>query len=206
MDVCGEAASSREALRQIEGLAPDVAIVDISLEDTHGLDLLDSLQAFTPQTEVLIYSMYDEEAYATRAVHAGASGYLEKSEPPEKIPEAVLAVAQGEIYLSQDMSSQVLKKVAGRAPSESDGPGAVLTDRELMVFQMIGLGYNRTEIQERLSLARKTVETYRRRAKKKLGCNSFSELYQRAVQWTDDQASLPPGGTVPTEGAKARRS
>lgn len=191
MGVCGEAAASREALRQIEGLGPEVAIVDLSLEDAHGLDLLENLQAFAPETEALIYSMFDEEAYAERSIRTGASGYIQKSTAPEDIVEAIRAVAQGKIYLSQRMTSQVLKKVTGRAPSESNRPGEDFTDRELMVFQMIGLGYSRREIQERLSLARKTVETYRRRAKKKLDCDSISDLYRRAVQWTDGQASLP---------------
>lgn len=200
MDVCGEAASSNEALRQIEGLAPDVAVLDISLEDAHGLDLVESLQAFASDTEALIYSMFEEEAYAVRAVHAGASGYLEKSEPPEKVPEAIRTVAEGEIYLSSRMFSQTLKQAAGRLPVRSaqsgpNGPAEALSDRELEVFQMLGLGYSLQEIQERLSLARKTVETYRRGARHKLGCETPHELYQRAVQWTDGQASLPKGPT-----------
>lgn len=192
VDVCGEAASSGEALRQIEGLAPDVAIVDISLEDAHGFDLLENLQAFVPETEALVYSMYEEETYAMRAINAGASGYLKKSVAPEKITEAIRAVAKGEIFLSQNMSSKALKKVAGRAPSKTKGPGELLSDRELEVFQMLGLGYSVRDIQERLSLAQKTVETHRRRARKKLGCETLSDLYRRALRWTNSQASLPP--------------
>lgn len=198
MDVCGEAASSDEAMRQIEGLAPDVAIIDLSLADAHGLDLLENLQAFVPETETLVYSMYEEEAYATRAIHVGASGYLKKSEPLEKIGEAIRTVAEGEMYLSARMFSRTLKKAAGRSSAESSqsetaDPAEALSDRELEVFQMIGLGYSLQEITGRLSLARKTVETYRRGAKEKLGCDSLHELFQRAVRWTDGQASLPAG-------------
>lgn len=191
IELCGEASSSSEAIRKIEKAEPEVAVIDISLKDAYGLDLLENLQAFIPETKALVYSMYEEEAYAMRAVQSGASGYLQKSESPNEIIEAIRVVARNEIYLSSHMSSQFLKRVAGRAEADSTDPAETLTDRELAVFQMLGLGYSREEIQERLSLARKTVETHRRRAKKKLGCDSINELYQEAVRWTDGQAFLP---------------
>lgn len=213
IDVCGEAATSGEAFRQIEEITPDVVVLDISLEDAHGLDLLETLQAFVSETEALVYSMYNEEVYAERAIRAGALGYLEKSEPPKKIIEAIQSVAGGEVYLSQRMFSESLKKVTGRAQSEkatpesaqseSKHPVKVLSDRELIVFQMTGLGYSRAEIQERLNLARKTVEFHRRGVKKKLNCGSFHELYWRAVEWTHVQPSFPAGKEEHWEPEKA---
>ena len=134
--------------------------------------------------------MYDEMVYAERAIQAGASGYLMKDQPTEELIEAIRVVDQGEVFLSRDMASQILNKVARGESSEPSFPIEEFTDRELAVFQMLGEGCSIEEIQNRLNLARKTVETYRRRAKEKLGFESVSKLLQFAVQW----ASAPGAG------------
>lgn len=184
MEVCGEASSADEAFRQIEELEPDVAVIDISLDDTHGLDLVQNLQAQHPEVQNMVFSMWDEAVYAERAIRAGASGYLMKSGSTDELIEAIRTVNRGEVYLSRSMSSRILNKVARGEASEPSFPVDELTDRELAVFQMIGEGYSIEEIQDRLNLARKTVETYRRRAKEKLDYDSVSKLLQFAVQWT----------------------
>ena len=190
IEVCGTATTSADAFRQIEEIEPDTAVIDISLEDAHGLDLVQNLQSQCPEIQIVVYSMYDEMVYAERAIQAGASGYLMKDEPPEELVEAIRVVDQGEVFLSREMASQILNKVARGESSEPSFPIEDFTDRELAVFQMLGEGYSIEEIQDRLNLARKTVETYRRRAKEKLGFESVSKLLQFAVQW----ASAPGAG------------
>ena len=196
IEVCGETGSSEKAFRQIEKLNPDVAVIDISLEDAHGLDLVQNVRAQYPDIQVMVFSMYDEMVYAERAIRAGASGYLMKSKSTEELIEAIRVVNDGEVFLSRDMASRILNKVARGEASEPSFPIDELTDRELAVFQMLGEGHSIEEIQDRLNLARKTIETYRRRAKEKLGLDSVSKLLQYAVQWA----------SAPGEGAESLRS
>ncbi len=189
MDLCGESGSSEEAFRDIEELKPDVAIVDISLDDAHGLDLVRNVRAQYPDVRILVFSMYDEHVYAERAIRAGASGYLMKSEPTQNIITAIRRVHEGDVYLSDNMSSRISNEAAAGRTSEPSFAIDELTDREMAVFQMLGQGYNVEEIQDRLSLSRKTIETHRRRAKEKLGFDTVSELLQYAVRWTDGQST-----------------
>lgn len=195
IDVCGITGSSTDALRQIEELQPDVIVVDISLEDGHGLELIEHTQSRCPDIEFIVFSMYDEMVYAERAIRRGASGYLMKNEPVEELISGIRAVNDGDVYLSDSMSSRILNKVARGDNPDPGFPIDELTDRELAVFQMLGEGYNIEEIQDRLSIARKTVEAYRRRAKEKLGFNSVTELLQYAVKWSiapGDGSETPP--------------
>lgn len=188
LEVCGECGSSEEAFRGIETLRPDVAVVDLSLSDAHGLDLIQNINAQFPEVQVVVYSMYDEFVYAERAIRAGASGYVTKARTTADLIDAIRTAHEGEVYLSRKMSSRILNRVARGKTDDASFPIDELTDRELAVFQMLGEGYGVGEIQERLSLARKTVETYRRRAKEKLGVESVSKLLQYALQWTSANA------------------
>lgn len=191
MDIqfCGECGSSEEAFRQVENIRPDVAVVDLSLSDAHGLDLIQNIRAQCPEVQVVVYSMYDEDVYAERAIRAGASGYVMKAKPTANLVEAIRTAHDGEVYLSRKMSSQILNRVARGEAEEASFPIDQLTDRELAVFQMLGEGYGVSEIQDRLNLARKTVETYRRRAKEKLDLDSVSKLLQYALQWNSTNGS-----------------
>lgn len=191
IEICGMATSSGEAFSEIEEIEPDTAVIDISLGDAHGLDLVQNLRSQCPDVRIVVYSMYDEMVYAERAIKAGASGYLMKDQPTEELIEAIRVVNDGEVFLSRDMASRILNKVARGESSDPTFPIEEFTDRELAVFQMLGEGYGIDEIRDRLNLARKTVETYRRRAKEKLGFDSVSKLLQFAVQW----ASAPGEGT-----------
>ena len=192
MDLVGLAGSADEAFDIIRTTRPDVAVVDISLGDAHGLDLVQNLRAEVDTLEVVVFSMYDEAVYAERALRAGARGYVRKSEPTAAVTEAIRAAAAGEIYLARRAASRILSKVAfggtGRSESSGGEPGLEdLTDREMAVFQLLGQGRPPEEIADRLNLSRKTVETYRRRAKEKLGFESVTELLQFAIQWTYSQ-------------------
>ena len=184
IEVVAQAGTADEALHRVEETQPDVVIVDISLEDAHGLDLVQNIRAQYENVQVIVFSMYDEHVYAERAIRAGAAGYLMKSEPTQAVVEAVRTAARGEVYLSRPMATRLLSMAArGR----SSGPSFMLdelTDREMAVFQFLGEGYSVDDISDQLHLSRKTVETYRRRAKEKLGYETVTELLQHAVQWS----------------------
>lgn len=188
MELVGQASNADEAFQLVQKMQPDVAVIDISLEDAHGLDLVQNIRAQYPKVQVVVFSMYDESVYAERAIRAGASGYLMKSEPTQSVVEAIRSVMQGEVYLSRRMASRMLSKIA---TGRSSSPGFAidqLTDREMAVFQMLGEGYSVQEITQRLNLSRKTVETYRRRVKEKLDFETVAELLQYAVQWRYGQS------------------
>jgi len=182
MSMCGDCESSEEALQQVEALRPDVVVLDLSLGDTHGMELIETIKDRWPEVQVVVYSMHDEGVYAERAVRVGAAGYVMKGEPTEQLISAIQAADDGEIYLSEDVESSILRQTAG------DGGGVhfpidELSARELKVFRMLGEGQSVEEIAERLELAGKTVEGHRRRAKEKLGTGSVSNLQQYASLW-----------------------
>lgn len=206
MTLAGVAGSAAEAFDVLRRGNPDVAVVDISLGDAHGLDLVQSLRAERAGLQVVVFSMYDEAVYAERALRAGALGYVRKSEPTSAVTEAIRAAADGEIYLARRAASRLLARVALggesrslRGPQPDGAPGVQrgggsalrgpsgldeLTDREMAVFQLLGQGRPADDIADRLNLSRKTVETYRRRAKEKLGLESVTALLQFAIRWT----------------------
>ncbi len=193
MSLTGVAGSAAEAFEVMRGGDPDVAVVDISLGDAHGLDLVQSLRAERPGLKVVVFSMYDEAVYAERALRAGALGYVRKSEPTSSVTDAIRAAAEGEIYLARRAASRLLARVAnGTDAGDGEATGlSELTDREMAVFQLLGQGQTADDISDRLNLSRKTVETYRRRAKEKLGLDSVAELLQFAIRWTYAQDGSP---------------
>lgn len=181
MSMCGESETFEEALRQVGDLQPDVVVIDLSLRDTHGTDLIRTVKDRWPEVQIVVYSMHDEVVYAERAIRAGASGYVMKGEPTEQLINAIQAAAEGDVYLSRDVKSSILR-------SAGDGTGVhfpidELSERELKVFRMLGEGQSVDEIADRLDIADKTVEGHRRRAKEKLGTGSVSNLQQYAALW-----------------------
>lgn len=184
MRLVGESGTATRALRLLERHTPDVVVVDISLEDAHGLDLVEEIRSRFPSVRIVVFSMYDESVYAERAIRAGASGYIMKSAPTENVVAAIQSVHQGDVYLSRRMSSRILSKVIRQEDYAFTSATEQLTDREMTVFQMMGEGKSVRDIADELDLSRKTIETYRRRAKEKLGFETVDELLQYAVQWT----------------------
>jgi DNA-binding NarL/FixJ family response regulator len=183
MEVCGEADDKDEALRGIASSEPDLAIVDLRLRDSDGLDLVRDICDRHPKVLSLVLSMQDESLTAERAVRAGARGYISKREAPGKIIEAVRKVLGGEIYWSEKAAAQVASKIA--SPSRPASSSAVdhLSERELQVFEQIGLGKSTNEIAVLLHIDVSTVETYRARIKEKFNLKSGSELLQHAIRW-----------------------
>lgn len=183
--VCGEADNIADAIGLIRRTKPDIAIVDLTLRGSSGLELIKDLKAQGLEVPVLVLSMHDEELYAERVLRAGARGYISKHEATSTLAEAIEQVVSGEIYLGRKITAQVLKKLSGGGSSMAAGLD-LLADRELEVFQLIGKGYNSRRIAEQLHLGESTVETYRARIKEKLGLKDAAELYTRAALWVRD--------------------
>lgn len=166
----------------MKDLQPDIAIVDITLKDTYGIELIKEFKDRYPKLPILVLSMHDESLYGERALRAGARGYLTKQEATKKVIDAIRKVLAGEIYVSEKMASTILNKVAGRPATEGGLPTDVLTDRELEVFQLLGQGKTVKEIADALFLSAKTVEAHREHIKQKMKFKSSAELLRYAIQ------------------------
>jgi DNA-binding NarL/FixJ family response regulator len=180
--VSGEAPSAEEALTKIDAALPDVVIVDLTLGDTGGLELLKSLKARHPELPALVLSMHDESYYAERCLRAGARGYIMKKEAIEQVEHAVRQVLDGKVYVSPRMSDQFLEAVGG---ARAGSPVSRLTDRELEVFECIGEGLGASEIARKLRLSVKTIESYQAKLKDKLNLKDTSQLFQFALHWVE---------------------
>jgi DNA-binding NarL/FixJ family response regulator len=181
--VCGEAGNTRQAFELSEKTQPDVVIVDISLGDECGIDLIKGLKSRDDQVKMLVISMHDELLYSERSLRAGAMGYLNKHEAIDKTIEAIRRVLDGKIYLSNQMADRALQRFVGENGKGSNSPVDALTDRELQVFKLIGKGLTTQQITEKLSVGTKTIETYRHRIRAKLDLRNSSELTVKAAQW-----------------------
>jgi DNA-binding NarL/FixJ family response regulator len=183
-----EAGSVGEALQVLAELPPpDVAIIDLSLPDGNGIDLIKRLRSKYPDMLVLVSSMHDEELFAERALLAGAAAYINKQETAECIIDAIRQIVRGRVYLSPRTAQQVPEKSSSSASAGSTSPVHLLSNRELEVYQLIGQGHTTAEIAELLVLSVKTIETYRAHIKRKLGLSSGAALTRSAVQWSLDQ-------------------
>src|SRR5579864_1441602 len=155
--VCGQGEDAYQSLRAIKDAKPDLALVDISLRNSDGIELLKELRAAAPELPVLILSMHDESLYAERALRAGARGYIMKQEAPQTLLSAVRKVLTGEVYVSQKMSAALLQRMVGSRHSSGRPDSALpmdrLTDRELEVFRLIGAGLSVKDIAEKLYLS-----------------------------------------------------
>ncbi len=183
LKVCGEASDVIGALEGIQNLRPDLAVVDLSLKNSNGLDLIKDLKARESKLPILVLSMHDESLYAERVLRAGAMGYVSKQETTRNILLAIRRVLSGDIHVSPDLAGVLVKRLVGGLHNPDVAPLARLADRELEVFQLIGRGHGTRKIAENLGLSVKTVESYRARIKEKLHINDGIQLLQRAVQW-----------------------
>jgi len=180
--ICGSAGSVRETMPLVRKLKPDAVVVDITLGDGNGLDLIAELHEFDPKLPILALSMHDEAVYAERAMRAGAKGYIMKSEAMDKVRSAIRRVLGGEIYVSEKMTARMLQKLVNLR--EASSPLDALTDREFQVFRMLADDLGPTEIAKRLSVSVKTIETHREHIKDKLELKSGAELKRFAMQWS----------------------
>lgn len=180
--VCGQAENAREALGVIERERPDIVLVDLSLRDSSGLDLIKQLAS--GPVKVLVVSMHDEATWSERALAAGALGYVHKSNATREIVLAIRRVMTGRPYVSESIGERLLRKVVGgMAPEALEDPVAMLSDRELEIFHRIGEGKTTQAIGDALCLSPKTVQTYRQRIKQKLGIDTAADLSSQATRW-----------------------
>ena len=182
LEVCGEADDVPSALALFARSDPDLAVIDISLPDGNGLDLVRRIAEHHPRVRILVWSMYPAHLYAERALRAGAHGYLNKGEATSQLLTAVRTILQGKIHLCGDLADRLLRRVVGRR-TEDLAPIDTLSDRELEAFGLIGEGLTTEEIATRMHISPKTVETFRSRIKEKLGLPNMTQLIQRAAQW-----------------------
>ena len=187
LEICGEAGDMAEALRQIDALDPDLAIIDLSLAGGSGLDLIEHVKSHNRELPMLVASMHDETLYAERVLAAGARGYINKQEAQERIVRAIRRVLDGKVYLSERMTERMLSGMVDSNHEKRDIDS--LSNRELQVFELIGQGIPTGRIAERLNLSTKTIETHQAHIKKKLGLDSAHELTQRAIRWVMAQES-----------------
>jgi DNA-binding NarL/FixJ family response regulator len=183
--VCGQAADSAGAFNAMLHESADLAVVDLALPGESGLELIKKLQALTPQPRVLVLSMHDESSYAERALRAGALGYVMKHETTDKVIDAIRAVLQGQLYVSTTLAAQLAKKFVGARPATDASIAGLLSDRELEIFRLLGLGHETRRIAENLSISQKTVQVYCGRIKEKLGLTNANELIREAVRWVE---------------------
>lgn len=185
--VCGESDNAQDALRMIEETKPDIAIVDIWLKGTNGLELIKELKARNSKVLVLVLTMHEESMYAERALRAGASGYVTKHQSAEHLREAIEQVFRGEIYLSGQITARLLQMLS--TPEQEGKVITPLSPREAEVFQLLGQGLSNREIAEQLQMGEKTVHSHRFRIKEKLGIRHTAELYNQAARRLEDQGS-----------------
>jgi DNA-binding NarL/FixJ family response regulator len=182
LEVCGEAEDLPGAMTLLASARPEVAIIDISLKNSNGIELIRRIKDRHDAVRILVWSMHPEKLYAERALRAGAHGYLNKGQPTRHVLDAVRTILQGRVYVSGALADQLLRRVVGQT-SEGRSPIESLSDRELEAFQLIGEGLTTEAIAEKMHVSPKTVETFRARIKDKLGISNLPELIQRAAQW-----------------------
>jgi DNA-binding NarL/FixJ family response regulator len=185
--VSGEAEDRHEAIKAILAKLPDLAIVDLTLKNSDGLELIKDIHSRWPKLRVLVVSMHDESLYAERAIRAGAMGYITKQEATRKILLAIRRVLAGSIYLNETIATRLISRLMSHADHPTATPAESLADRELQVFELTGRGLNTHDIALQLRIAVKTVETYRARIKEKLKLKDASELLQLAIAWSRNQ-------------------
>lgn len=180
---CGEADSRISALEAMESTHPDLALVDLNLKNSNGLELIKDLQIRSPGLKVLVISAYDESFYAERVLRAGAHGYLTKEEGMNRLLEAIRLVLAGKPCLSENVAASIIRKSMGGTPQPSNPSHESLSDRELEILELLGSGFVSREIAKSLNLSIKTVESHREHIKQKLGLRNAAQLVKYAFHW-----------------------
>ena len=187
LEVCGESNELKGTVGKIRESTPDLVLLDISLKDVSGIELLKDLKKSRIDVPVLVLSMHDELIYADRAMRSGAKGYIMKQEPADRLLEAVRRVLEGKLYLSEKMTERMLAIQFEKKSRSGESPVEHLSNRELEVLELIGLGLSTHQIAKRVNLNVKTVGTYWEKLKKKLNLKSGVELARFAIHWIDEE-------------------
>lgn len=192
LEVCGEAETAAQAMELVGAQTPDLVLLDLTLPDKSGLELIKDLLAPYPTQAILVVSMHDESIYAERVLKAGGRGYVMKQEGGKRLIEAIRRVLTGQIAVSEKMAGRILELFSGRRSPTADSPVQTLTDREFEIFQLIGQGRKTSDIAKRLHLSVKTVEVHRLHIKAKLKLPDATSLIREAVRWVEGHG----GGAV----------
>ncbi len=191
LEVCGEAEDHQTALEAIKALRPDMVLVDISLKNSNGLNLLKDIALQFPDVTTLAVSMHDEYTYAIRCLKAGAKGYIMKQEGIEKIRDAIRCVLSGKTYLSEEMTQNAVGQFGPGRAVPGSSPVEALSNRELELFQLTGQGKEISEIAEIMNISPRTVEVHRSHIKKKLGLRTSTDIFQMAYEWLRQNGMQP---------------
>lgn len=183
LKVIGEAEDAATALQLITHTSPDIALVDLSLKNSNGIELIKDLNKQCPKVPILVVSLHDENLYAERCLRAGARGFIMKTEATDNVMTAIRLVLSGEIYLSPAMRNRMLSRFTTRGDVDRDSVLESLSDREFEVFQLMGKGQKTRIIADKLNLSVKTIETYKAHLKTKLNLEDATELIQVAIEW-----------------------
>jgi len=183
--ICGEAEDSAAAITGIAKTRPDVALVDISLKNESGLELVKNLESQFPLVALIVLSMHDEALYAERALRAGARGYVMKRESTKSVLASIRRVLEGGVYVSERVVNSMARRFSSSSKGAESSPVERLSDRELEIFRLLGQGRTTAQIAEDLHLSLKTVQAYCARAKEKFGVSSLGELLRAAIRWED---------------------
>jgi DNA-binding NarL/FixJ family response regulator len=183
--VCGDAEDSSQAIIGIANTQPDVALIDISLKDESGLELVKNLKKQFPFIGLIVLTMHDETLYAERALRAGARGYVMKREATKSVLASIRRVLEGGVYVSEKIINRLIQGPRVSNQTSVTSPVERLSDRELEIFRLLGQGRTTAQIAADLKLGLKTIQTHCARAKEKLGVSSLTELLCAAVRWED---------------------
>lgn len=186
--VCGEADDAAVAQQAIAAAKPDVAVVDLALKNSSGLELIKDLKQTCPTVAVVVLSMHDELLYAERVFRAGARGYVMKRDSTKKIVEAIRLVRDGKRYMSPQVAAVMAEKLVDGQPSNV-APVTRLSDRELEVFELLGQGLETSHIAASLHVSVKTVQSFYARIKEKFNLETERELLREAVRWQENRST-----------------
>jgi DNA-binding NarL/FixJ family response regulator len=192
--VCGEAEDFPGALRVVRETSPDLVIIDITLKNRNGIELIKDIRLQYPDMKIIVLSMHDEKVYAERALRAGAKGYIMKHEAPETIIKVIRHVMDNNIYVSNEIATRIFNMFFDGRAGDDSNPINILTDRELEIFQLIGQGFGTREIALKLHISVKTVENHRAHIKDKLNLKIAIELVQQATLWIQKSQSSGENG------------
>lgn len=188
MEVVGEAGDGKMALLQAKDLEPDVMVLDFTLPDLNGLQVMERIKNVSPRTNVLVLTIHEANGYLRQMFQVGASGYLLKRTAGDELAHAIRVVATGGAYLDPTLAGKMVSELVCQSANKTISPGNKLSDREKEVLKLIALGYSNKEIAGQLDLSAKTIETYKARLIEKLGLSSRSELVRYALNqgWLED--------------------
>jgi DNA-binding NarL/FixJ family response regulator len=183
--VCGEAETAVEAREAMKARQPDAAVIDLSLKDSSGIELIKELKRNCPKLAVIVLSMHEESHYAQRALLAGARAYVMKRETTKRIIAAIRDVMEGKLFLSESVAKDVIEQLVTAHGSDRRSTVASLSDREMQVFELLGKAWSTRRIAEALGITMKTVQAYCARIKEKLHLQNATELLREAVRFHD---------------------